>query len=249
MRIAIISTPRSGNTWLRKMLAALCEGDEIAIHSPNDLNWKNLPTGNCVLQLHWRKTPQVEQLLMENGFKIIVLLRHPLDVLISILQFAHQEPQTIHWLSGEGGDEKNIYGKSPASKAFLEYAISLRARSLLSISIEWREAPDAVLVRYHDLVSNTQKTLYDLTEKLGIPQLNIETVIANNNIDKLRLTSDNGHFWQGKTGLWHRVIPSYIVKTIAQNQEIIFSKYEFEYTQIKKLSTIEAERNWSALCQ
>ena len=249
MRVAIISTPRSGNTWLRKMLAMLCGGEEIAMHSPTDLDWGNLPSKNCVLQLHWHKTLHIERLLIENGFQVVVLQRHPLDVLISILQFAHQEPQTIHWLNGEEGSEENIYGKSPVSNAFLEYAISPRARALLSVSIEWSAAPGAILVRYDDLVSDTEQTLYDLTAKLGMAQSKIAVAIASNDISVLRLTSDNGHFWQGKVGLWRKVIPSDTVEMIVKQRQEIFLKYGYETMPDSKLTADEAGRNWRALCR
>ena len=249
MRVAIISTPRSGNTWLRRMLAMLCRGIEIAAHSPDELDWNNLPVGNCVLQLHWRKTLQLENLLLRNKFKVIVLQRHPLDVLISILQFAHQEPQTLRWLSGEGGGEENIYTKSPLSEAFLEYATGSRAQALLSVSVEWSRTPKAFLVRYEDLVSSTEKTLYDLAGKIGLPQSEIAEVIASNNIDALKLTSDNGHFWQGKVGLWRKVIPFHMAEIIAKKQQELFSEYGYEIMPNSKLTTDEAERNWITLCQ
>lgn len=252
MRIAIISTPRSGNTWLRRMLAMLCSAEQIAVHSVEDLNWENFPSENCVLQLHWHRTKQFKCLMMENNFKIVVLQRHPLDVLLSILQFAHQEPQTVHWLNGVGGDEKNIYGESPVSEAFLEYATSPRARALLSVSIEWSGDPDAIVVRYENLVSDTEKTLYDLLAELGIcgiSQSNIAEVVDSNSIDKLRLTADNGHFWQGKVGLWQKVIPFHIAEKIAMEQQEIFLAYGYKSLPDTGLTTGEAERYWRALCR
>ena len=250
MRIAIISTPRSGNTWLRFMLSALYNAQQSAIHSPDDLDWDNLPSSNFVLQLHWHRTSRLKHLLIENNFKIVVLQRHPLDILLSILQFAHQEPQTIHWLNGEGGDEKVIYGKSPGSEAFLEYAIGQRARALLSISNEWCHEPEATIVRYEDLVNDTEKTLYELTNRLGAPQLKIFEVVNSNRIDKLRLTSDNGHFWQGKPGLWKKLIPSIIVEKIVREQNELFSElgYDFQPSNTRLMPN-EAESRWESLCQ
>lgn len=249
MRIAIMSTPRSGNTWLRKMLAMLCDGEEIAVHSPDSLSPESLASKNCVLQLHWHRTTQVEQLLKEYGFKIVVLHRHPLDVLISILHFAHQEPQTNCWLGGEGGGENGIYKQSPISSAFLEYALGPRARALLSVSIEWSECPEATVIKYDELVIDTEKVLHELSKRLGLSQTKISEVVARNNIDALRLTADNGHFWQGKVGLWRKVLPFHVADAIVKNQQDTFSNYGYEIAPDLELTPGEAENNWKDLCR
>lgn len=247
MRVAIISTPRSGNTWLRSMLAMLLDAEQIAVHSPDDLDWNNLPPENCVLQLHWRKTSAFKRILVENNFNIIVLQRHPLDVLLSILQFAPQEPQTMHWLNGEGGDEAIIYGQSPVSNAFLEYACSARARALLSVSAEWSLDPDVILVRYENLVGDTENTLRDTLFSLGVYRSNITDIVARNSIDILRRTSNNGHFWQGKVGMWKKHIPIEMAKIIAMNQSSVFSELEHDELAYGGVTTDTAKKYWEKL--
>lgn len=252
MKIVIISTPRSGNTWLRRMLATLFNAEQIAEHSPEDIDWENLPNENCLLQLHWRRTEEFKSFLIENNFKIVTLQRHPLDVLLSILQFAYQEPQTAQWLNGEGGDEKIIYVASPISETFFEYATSVRAHALLSVSAEWGDDPNTIVVRYEDMVNDTEKALNDLLVKLGtcnISQAKIAKVIDSNSIDKSRLTSNNGHFWQGKVGLWQKLIPFHIAEKIAVAQQEIFLAHGYEPLLDSGLTTIEAKRHWRALCQ
>lgn len=102
MRLAIISTPRSENTWFRYILSNLYGLEQYAIHRPNDLDWGTLPE-NCVVQIHWHKSLEISTLLESHGFQVLTIARHPLDVLISILHFSMFEPQTACWLDGEGG--------------------------------------------------------------------------------------------------------------------------------------------------
>src|SRR6266403_798552 len=85
-RIAIVSTPRLGNTWLRQLLMRVYDMPGLAFHSPADIAWALL-TERCVLQLHWPPTPSFRKLLVEHNVRTLVLCRHPLDVLISILHF------------------------------------------------------------------------------------------------------------------------------------------------------------------
>ena len=54
-RVAIVSTPRSGNTWLRHLLMRLYDIPGLAVHSPAELDWALLPD-RCVFQLHWPPT-------------------------------------------------------------------------------------------------------------------------------------------------------------------------------------------------
>jgi len=56
VRIAVVSTPRCGNTWLRMMLAICYDAEQIARHTPKEVDWANLPSGNLILQIHWRPT-------------------------------------------------------------------------------------------------------------------------------------------------------------------------------------------------
>jgi hypothetical protein len=250
MRIAIISTPRSGNTWLRYMLSDLYNAEQIAVHTPDDITWDSLYDGNIVMQLHWHRTPQFVRLLSENNFRVMVLQRHPLDVLISILQFANRAPQTVHWLNGESGDEVLIRGKSPCSREFMDYALSQRAFALLSVSNEWKDYPGAIVIKYEDLVSDTEKALYKITRELAQPPRSIAEVIDSNRIEKLRVTTDNGHFWQGKPGLWKILIPSETVGKIAAGQKSLLSQlgYDFQANDTD-LNADEAENFWKLLCQ
>ena len=44
--------------------------------------------------MHWRYSAAFEGFVRERGFRIVVTARHPLDVLISILQYAPTDPTT-----------------------------------------------------------------------------------------------------------------------------------------------------------
>jgi len=124
------------------MLAGCLDMRVTAAHSPAEVNWEALQE-DCLLAMHWRHTPEMEAILGE--FEILVTARHPLDVLISILQFSQHEPATARWLEGEGGNENLLMDASPTDKKFLDYALSDRAAALLSVSVEWRERARAVV--------------------------------------------------------------------------------------------------------
>ena len=136
LRLAVVSTPRVGNMWLRRQLVALYGLEERSSHTPDEVDWPALPSA-CVLQLHWARTRAFERTLRRNGFRVLVLTRHPLDTLISILHFARHEPETARWLDGAEGDEHSILDADPTSPAFRAYATGRRAHALINLSSRW----------------------------------------------------------------------------------------------------------------
>ncbi len=126
LRVALVATPRSGNSWLGYMLTQLFELNGIVFGDPQNLDWAALPE-RVFLNAHWRLDELMLSRLKEHGFRTIVLARHPLDVLISILVFSQHYHATAEWLDGSYGDERCLQGSCPMSEAFAAYAAGPRA--------------------------------------------------------------------------------------------------------------------------
>jgi hypothetical protein len=244
VRIAIVSTPRSGNMWLRRLLVAAYALEERSAHTPDEVDWDALPE-RCVLQLHWRRTSGFRSLLARHGFSVAVLARHPLDVLVSILHFAPHEPQTARWLDGEGGDESPILGADPTSAAFLAYATGPRARALLSVTPEWWRDADA-RVRYEDLVAAPETALHLVADDLGARTLvPVAEAAAAVRFADLRREATNEHFWQGRPGLWRQLLPAETARAIAAAQPAVAALgYDVDPEEI---TPAQARARWAAL--
>src|SRR5213082_2547039 len=48
---------------------------------------------------------------------------------------------------GDRGDETSLLDRPPCSDAFLDYACGPRAEAMLSVTLQWWDAPDALRVR------------------------------------------------------------------------------------------------------
>ena len=121
LRIAVISSPRSGNTWVRSVLGDILGLQQFAVHNYIELD--NIPD-RCIVQLHWYREPNLQRFLGGRCFKVLVLARHPLDVLVSMLNFIRHEPLTARWLEGNAEIPKSLAGQAPTSQDFLKYAMS-----------------------------------------------------------------------------------------------------------------------------
>jgi hypothetical protein len=220
----------------------------MAVHRPDDLNWADLPE-KCVLQLHWHRTAALVQQLREEGFRILSVARHPLDVLISILQFCLHDDSTLQWLDGEGGDERPIHGAMPGSAVFLDYAVGPRAAALMTVSREWKSAPECLPVRYEDLVADGVGELTRIADALGEPtDRPIAEVVAGATIPKLQdRTGVAHHFWQGRPDLWRSLLIAPAVERIAAARHDYCAELGYSCAPDPLLNPAQAEAHWLAL--
>jgi hypothetical protein len=243
LRIAVVSTPRAGNTWVRHLLAAAYQLPQLARHAMADADWPALPP-EVVLQLHWRRTPDFGAKLDEYGFRVVTVARHPLDVLISILHFCVYESESEHWLLGAGGSESDIYGAMPRSRAFIEYAKGPRAAELLAVTPDWWGQPGVVGVRYEELVRDTQGELRRMTESVGqVRCASLSDAVEACALGRLRRVATNNHFWQGRPDLWRHLL------TAAEAGEIASAlpPHDYPIDPDPTLDALTADRNWVRL--
>lgn len=223
MKLLLTSTPRSGNTWLRLMLADLYQLAQYAVHTPDALDWKQLPP-RCIVQLHWDRTPEFTAQLADAGFDVLTIARHPLDVLLSILQFAPHEPQTAMWLSGRAGNEDAIHGQEVGSEAFRAYATGPRAATLLSVTPQWWNVPGGLQVRYEELVQDPRAALAPVIDRYGPPLKDFDQVLPALTLDQLKRTSTNNHFWKGSPGHWQALMTPELAQAIGQAHAGVFEQ-------------------------
>ncbi|HEY9210837.1 MAG TPA: hypothetical protein VIO56_05450 [Methylotenera sp.] len=246
LRIALVSTPRSGNTWLRLILGDIYELEHFAVHSPDDLNFDKLPK-RCIVQLHWQRSAEFIEYLKKYGFIIVTIGRHPLDVLISILQFCTREPQTAFWLCGEGGDERGIVGKTPLDTEFLNYAKSSRASNLLSVTCDWWNFSTA-RIQYEDMLAEPEYALSLFVNNIAAPVNDIASSVRKYRFDQLKSSASNGHYWQGKCGIWERVLPLNYALDIFECHRPIFDTLGYPVSAIRLEDEVYLS-NWRKLME
>jgi hypothetical protein len=209
--------------WTRRLLRRYFALEERSAHAVGDVDWDALPE-RCVLQLHVDRTPEVETLVARHGFRTLVLGRHPLDVLVSILHFARHEPETARWLEGRGGDESAIVEADPTSKAFVQYATGQRAAALLSVTPQWWQAAD-VRTRYEDLVASPQFLLPRIAAVLGAtPAATVEETLAEESFHALQREATNVHFWRGRAHGWQELLTPRVALRIADTHRAVFER-------------------------
>jgi hypothetical protein len=221
LRLAVFGTPRCGNSWLRRLIATGYgldqSGFETAVYSETEIDWESW-SDRYIVQVHVTRSPEFGERMKTSGVRILVPVRHPFDVLISILQYATKQSfWSARWLERRGGTEESIVGADPNHPALLDYARSARLNALFEVSRSWADQPNALVVRYEDLVAQTEATLREIESWLGQPPVQPwEQAIGANTLDELRKTHGPGHIWQGKPGLWRDLMTSDTVAALNQ---------------------------------
>ena len=246
-RFAVIGSPRAGNTWLRRLLVELFGLNELAVHTPGELDWDRLPE-RCVVQLHWPRVRPLMDLLDSHGFHVCVPSRHPLDTLISILHFAAHEPETARWLGGAYGDERPIIGVEPCSNAFIAYSTGPRARALIGISPQWWNRHVAARIRFERLIADPSAQLERVAAASGVqPAIEIEQAIEKLPFTRMQQESTNEHFWLGRPGLWRRLLPPTYATAIAAPYLRHAHRHRYEVNPDHTLTVEAAFQQWRAL--
>jgi hypothetical protein len=246
-RIAILSTPRAGSTWLRRLLNSVYSMPQVVLDNPIHVDWEQLPN-RCIMQLHWKCDPALLFTLKQRGFRLLTMCRHPLDILVSILHFSSVNPNTASWLDGRGGDERAIAQATPCSAQFLDYALSMRADILLSVSRHWKTVEDCRMVRYEELVHEPAARLTSVCDWLRpAPAEAIDYAIQANTLEKQRQGNANQHFWRGQPDQWKRLLPARPARKIAAQHQDLFQALGYVCDPDRKLTTAQADANWHAL--
>jgi hypothetical protein len=247
LRLAVISTPRSGNTWVRMQLASLYGLEQISAHFPDEIDWEHLPE-RCVLQIHWYPIADFVARLAAHGVRVIVLARHPMDVLMSWLNLVYYKHQD-GVCKGQGAcTECGIVGASPGSEAFVDYVRSYYGRVMLCYSPAWWDRPGILRARYEDLLAAPEIELGRLVTALGeTPMRAITEVAAEHSLREMRTNPEvwRFHCWQGQSGLWRRLIPATAARAIRDGVPEPFDVLGYPCDPDETLEPLQAEYNWA----
>lgn len=228
---------------MRRVFADLYGLDEIAVHNPRDIP-DALPD-RAILQIHWYREPNFQAYLRDNGFRLLVLSRQPLDVFLSVLHFVRHEPQTARWLEGNAELPAELSAARPTDPVFREYTLGWGAENLLGVSHAWRHERGALLARYEDLVANPTGEFGRLTAALGAVHTPLASALEKSGLSTLQ-ASPNRHGWQGKPGLWKSLITPGLALRIHARHRSVFRAANYKVVP-HLLGTRQAERNWDRL--
>ncbi len=203
--IFICALPKSGSTWLENLLSI--NHKYINIMPPEVILWeqkygrsdnfipsnlflKNIPNGNWIIKIHAKFSKELANKVFEMNLKPIILTRQINSILDSHIHYVlktrfHPDYMKIKDLTK---DEKLLFVKNKYYKDYLQW------------ELDWKKfKKQSLFITYENLLNNTKSQFLKMLAFLEIKLSNIEIdkIISDNSIEKMRKRSVHKHFFRG----------------------------------------------------
>jgi hypothetical protein len=242
LRLAILSTPRTGNTWIRHVLGSALGLAQHAVH-----DYKEIPeplAENVLVAAHWPREPHFQKWLKDRQFVKLTIARNPFDVLVSVLHFARKEPQVHRWLEGNVEIPESFLHVSPSSDEFLNYCLSFGAENLLSVSYQWWHDSSVIRLRYENCVANPPQIFGETARTLGREVTDWNAYLEPVSLENMRKHANN-HGWKASPNHYKSLVPSFAAWEIYKRHRQVFQKLGYKFEPYL-LSRKTAEKNWQS---
>jgi hypothetical protein len=241
-RLAIVSSPRSGNSFIRFILADALGWPTLAIHRVTEA--PRTLSRNVVLQIHWEHEPEFVHWLSEQDFSVLTIARHPLDTLLSAIRFSYHDTSVAQWLDGRAGMPVRLGGAGTASDEFLAYCLSDGAAALLAVSADWW-SPASLRLRYEDVVADPIGELQPIVEHLGGSGDKLGKAIAKYSLEGMRELYGQ-HGWRADPGHWKHLVPTVAAVRIYLRHRSVFRALGYRMP-VSCRTANSAVQNWKAV--
>jgi hypothetical protein len=214
LRILILSTPKTGNTWLARLLSSIYELPQLGLVLPFDPNQARSLGPRWVLFHHVRPSQPILDWINDIQPVVVTVIRHPADVLVSLyhhvrgFQDGPMDGDALRAMLTGPYERNNI--ASDAKDSFQDD---------LECSLSWMHTGLSHVVRYEDLWRDTHGELKRLTSSIcPVPESRIDLAIERGDLSLMRrLAGEHGRFFRsGKVGNWQGALPQDVCDQLTQ---------------------------------
>ncbi len=227
----IVSYPKSGNTWVRFILAQILSGQtrQLSFNEVEDIVPDVYRSKDAIDKMPSPRFIKTHDVLFRYYPKTIYVVRDYRDVLVSFYHYklALKEYEGDFSSFIRSADVREPFGswKDHVSKA-------------LAASKE--EHPSLILFRYEDIKSDFEKTVREMTLFCGIQSINTEELKEITRFDKLRkvenesgsefLTRSKQNFFrEGQSGVWQSYFGQSDLDYLYSDHELVTLMNQFGY--------------------
>ncbi|OUD12152.1 sulfotransferase domain-containing protein [Thioflexithrix psekupsensis] len=216
LKILIVATPKTGNTWLKLLLSHIYDLPvfELSVDTTQfEQNISALGERWIVHQHYPIPEPDFLDCLARHQIVLLSTVRHPGDVLVSLFHFVRWS-----WPHLVAEDRLLILKEDEGvmGKHTLAYIQDNTFAEFLSVSLRW--LPYTHQIRYEELLAHPIETLSTLTKKIcPVSKEKIIRGILSCDLNILRenkIGYDKRHFRSGVAGEWKKTIPNDVLDTL-----------------------------------
>lgn len=210
MRIVIASQPKTGNVWIRRLLAEIYGLSDLN-ESLSDKLPKNgitflqfveqgLFPDDSIFHEHYFPNPaRVIRPSRKVGARLVTMVRNPYDAFVSFFHYVNNFPE--RFLSVP---LSTLVGKPIDHPDVLDY-VENHFSEHLKLSLQWVQSGASIIVRYEDLLANPVETLKTVTGMIHcVDQSRIEEVVDGNSAERMKAAGGwlAKHVRSGNVGDW-----------------------------------------------
>jgi Sulfotransferase domain len=170
LRLIVAGPPKTGNIWLKRLLALTYDLTVLSTAETPTANAQGLARfielgsfkDNTIFHQHFMPTPEVLDLTASVDCQLLTTIRHPYDTFVS-LYFYIQNFSEDYRSSADPG--QGIIGKTIDDPDVLAY-LGTHFSDHLTKAIAWVGCGKSTIVRYEDLHADTFGTLKHLTDAI-----------------------------------------------------------------------------------
>lgn len=205
LRIFIAATPKTGNVWLKNLLASVysLRIEEVGTELSDD-ELTGLGSG-WIAHQHLSPTNALLKRLREHRVTVLTMFRHPCDVLISLKSFIAKLDDPV---ASDHRAATMIADGDSFGDHTLAYVRSFFPQQL-NVSLFWAKY-DARPVHYEDLLKDPVQVVRSLGSLLGeAPIERIRNAVEQTSLERMRKKHAKTafHFREGRAGKWRDTLP------------------------------------------
>jgi len=216
LKIVVVSTPKTGNTWVRYLLSRVYRLPMRDLPANvEQFDW-NSPGPRWIGQQHFFPTPQIIASAQAAGVVFITTIRHPADVLISLYHHVRRTGEISELPADPGYMQEDARGLGPRAEGYVRQGFF----QMLHLSLVWLRTGVAHQVRYEDLLSRPVETLNGLCVAIGpVAAGAVRWALADSEIGELRRSNPGkaDFFRKGGAGKSREALPP-AIRTIFETQ-------------------------------
>ncbi len=246
-RILIAATEKTGNTWLKLLLAQIYDlptpyiGQDFSEAEADSLG------NRWVTHQHFLPERPLLAWAAATQTHLLTMIRHPADTLVSLYHYCcnyadhYKDDDAIRRALAADASERQATADLAHHVVDGELIRTLQERIMcdLNISISWIRSERSTLVRYEDLRIEPLETLSGLAASImPISRDRIQQAIGACDIEVLRDSSavDSRFFRRALIGEWRSVLPVEVLRRFAEEEpfrsQLAFLGYEIELNEI-----------------
>jgi hypothetical protein len=229
LKILIVSTPRTGNTWIKYCLSLIYDLPVVDFSPPEfwrpfDAHPYDQLGRRWIAHQHLLPFESLVRWARDRGVVLITTIRHPADTLVSLYHYVRNfrectpiEDETIRLLttSSKKGKADN---ELPAHEDLQAY-VREKFFKTLHFSIAWLQRRLSYGIRYEDLWDKPFETIRALTDQISpVPHEHILVCLEKCQLEQMRkdAQADAAFFRGGGVGNWKTSLPTPIICMLAR---------------------------------